>query len=392
MAPKPLAVHVITRFCVGGAQLHVLNIGRELRDEFRFHMVCGPDVGQEGSIYDEVAAEFDTTLLPVLRRPIRPFEDARAIRELRGLLSELAPAIVHTHSSKAGILGRRAARGLGAHVVHTVHGGGHTPDDSTLKARALVAAERRAAHWCDRLVAVSRDTREEGLALGIGRPEQYAVIPAYVDYTPSHAHAAAARVRARAALDLPASAEVVGWVGRFMPQKDPATLAAAVAELLTSRPQAIACFVGDGPLRGEVEAELRRAGVLDRARFPGFRSDVRSLYPAFDVLLHTSRWEGQPRVIQEAVAERVPVVTARVAGARDVLEAGTVGYEVPARDARAFAARAVEALSGTGPRYPLDHREVAAVARANGGDRSVRLHRELYAELLTPSGPVTQSG
>ena len=114
MGSKPLLVHMITRFCVGGAQLHVLNLGRELRDDYRLHMVCGPDVGQEGSIYEEVAAEFDTTLLPILRRPIRPYEDVRAVGALRRLLAGLRPAIVHTHSSKAGILGRRAARGLGA--------------------------------------------------------------------------------------------------------------------------------------------------------------------------------------------------------------------------------------------------------------------------------------
>jgi glycosyltransferase involved in cell wall biosynthesis len=387
LGPKPLLVHVITRFCIGGAQLHVLNIGRELSDEYRFHMVCGPDVGQEGSIYEEVAAEFDTTLMPILRRPIRPLEDVRALGALRRLFDGLQPAIVHTHSSKAGILGRRAAQGVGAGVVHTVHGWGHTPDDSALKRRSFIAAERMAASWCDRLVAVSSDTRDEGLSHGIGRPDQYAVIPAYVDYGPSNPDPARARADARASLSLPADAEVVGWVGRFMPQKDPSTLALAVVDLLRRRPDALVCFIGDGPLRDEVEAELGAAGLLERARFAGFRSDVRSLYPAFDVLLHTSRWEGQPRVIQEAVAERVPVVTARVAGTRDVFAAGAVGFEVEPGDAQAFASRAEEALAGSGPRYPLPARDVAAVARANGGERAVQLHRELYADLL--AGGVT---
>ena len=384
---KPRLVHVITRFCVGGAQLSVFHLSRDLRDEFDIHMVCGPDVGDEGSIYEEVAAEFPTTLLPVLRRPVRPREDVRAVRELRRLYQRLEPAIVHTHSSKAGVLGRMAARGAGAGVVHTIHGWGHTPTDPWPRRTAFVASERIAARWCDRLVAVSRDTRDEGLRLGIGRPEQYDVIPEYVDYTPADPDFEGTRRRAREQLALPAEAEVVGWVGRFMPQKDPGTLAGAAAELLDARPELHVCFIGDGPDRGEVERRLAGNGHDGRVHFAGFRKDIRPLYAAFDVLLHTSLWEGQPRVPQEAIAERVPVVTARVAGTRDLIGSGPVGFEVEPGDAPAFARRAVEVLDDPGLRAPLTEQAVDAVAAANGRELALARHRELYRRLLSPRRP-----
>ena len=172
----------------------------------------------------------------------------------------------------------------------------------------------RRAWWRFRATPATRGSRS-----GSAGAEQYEVIPAYVDYAPDRPGLRPGPRRGAGRAGLPADAEVVGWVGRFMPQKDPATLAARGARSCSPRgPELHACFVGDGPLRGEVERELRSAAAsLDRAHFAGFRSDVRRLYPAFDVLLHTSRWEGQPRVIQEAVAERVPVVTARVAGHRE---------------------------------------------------------------------------
>ena len=383
---KPLVVHVITRLCVGGAQLSVFHLSRDLREHYDVHVVCGPDVGDEGSIFEEVAAELPTTLLPVLRRPLRPAEDVRAARALHRLYERLRPAIVHTHSSKAGVLGRHAARGTGAAVVHTVHGWGHTPADSPLRRGAFVASERLAARWSDRLVAVSQDVRDEGIRRGIGRPEQYEVVPEYVDYSPADPDFARTRAAARAALSLPPDAEVVGWVGRFMPQKDPRTLARAVALLLASRPRLHACFVGDGPDRAEVERTLRSDGSGERAHFAGFHKDIRPLYAAFDVLLHTSRWEGQPRVPQESIAERVPVVTAKVAGTGDLIGSGPVGFEVAPGDAEAFAARVAEVLESPSLRAPLPEEAVAAVARRNGRELALRRHFEIYAELLSPSG------
>ncbi len=308
------------------------------------------------------------------------------VSDLRDLYRSTRPDILHTHSSKAGIVGRFAARGMPFAVVHSVHGWGHTPADHMLKRTGFVVAERFAARHTDTLIAVSQDVRDEGIRLGIGDPKKYAVVPEYVDYAPVEADFQAARGRARRVLRLPAEAPVIGWVGRFMPQKDPATLATAAVRLLRDDARRHMTFIGDGPARAAVEQELGRAGISNRAHFVGFRDDVRTLYSAFDVLLHTSLWEGQPRVVQEAIAERVPVVAARVAGTRDLFGSGGVGFEVEPGDAAAFAAQADLVLRTPDLRAPLPADAIAAVAQRNGSEACLAGHLEIYERVLGPHG------
>jgi glycosyltransferase involved in cell wall biosynthesis len=378
----PLVLYVITRLCAGGASFAVRELARHISDTYRVHIVCGPDVGQEASIYEAVAAEHRVTLLPTLRRAVRPFDDLRAARGLRRIYRELAPAIIHTHSSKAGVVGRFAARGGDSAVVHTVHGWGHTPDDSPPRRAAFVAAERRVVRYTDALVAVSEDVRDEGLRMRIGARHHYHLIPAPVDLTPRGTPFAASRSPARRLLGIPGDSTVVGWVGRFMPQKDPETLVAVALELLGRHPDLHFVFIGGGPHQDEAEARIAGAGFAPRAHFTGFRPDVRSLYPAFDALVHTSRWEGQPLVIQEALAERIPVVTARVAGTRELLGTGDVGYEVDVGDVRAFVERLEQVLGDERLRAPLAVEDVQRIAANNGRDVSVERHLALYQSLL----------
>ena len=155
-----------------------------------------------------------------------------------------------------------------------------------------------------------------------------------------------------------------------------------MAALLSSRPGLHACFVGDGPDRPAVERQLAGHEFDGRVHFAGLRRDVRSLYAGFDVLVHTSRWEGQPRVPQEAIAERVPVVTARVPGTRDLIESAPVGFEVPPGDASAFAARVAEVLEDPVVRAPLSDDTVRAVALSNGKELALSRHLEIYERLL----------
>jgi len=171
-------------------------------------------------------------------------------------------------------------------------------------------------------------------------------------------------------------------VGRFVAQKDPATLVEAVVTVLRARSDVRVVFVGDGPDRPVVERVLADAGLSERALFAGFRSDVRALYAAFDVLVHTSRWEGQPRVLQESIAERVPVVTAEVAGVVDLLGAGGVGDAVAPNDAPGIAAALLRRLADRRALAPLSDAAVAAVAEKNGAPMARRGHRDVYEELL----------
>ncbi len=237
---RPLVLHIITRVIVGGAQLTVLETCAGLKDTYDFHVICGPQEGVEGTIRPRLENVASVTVLSELRREINPLADFRAMGRMRRELRRVRPAVVHTHSSKAGILGRQAAASEGLAAVHTIHGWGHTPNDLWFKHAAFVRLERRAARQAQALVAVSEDVRDEGLRYGIGERHQYRVIPECVDYRPLAADFDESRRVARAALGLKPDASVVGWVGRFVPQKDPETLASALGIVLTKSSTAVA--------------------------------------------------------------------------------------------------------------------------------------------------------
>jgi glycosyltransferase involved in cell wall biosynthesis len=381
-------VQVITRLIVGGAQLSVLQLSSALQEEgFDVRIVIGPQEGPEGSLRRDAAEIAPVTVVPSLRRELHPVLDVAAVVALGRTLRRLEPALVHTHSSKAGVVGRLAASGQESAVVHTVHGWGHTPDDSFSRRAVLVGLERTVARSTDALVAVSRDVRDSGLALGIGRPSQYRVIPEFVDYEPRDPDFARARTNARWRLGVRDEDEIVGWVGRFADQKDPKTLASALGELLRRRPRTRAVLIGDGPRREQVLQSLQAAAVDDRVMFTGLRLDARELYAAFDVLVHPSLWEGQPRVIQEALAERVPVVASRVTGTSDLVLDGRTGFLVAVRDAAAIADRAEAVLDDPRLRAPLPDEEIQRLAEIHGVSAARAGHLELYEQLLLSREP-----
>jgi glycosyltransferase involved in cell wall biosynthesis len=378
---KPLVVQVITRLIVGGAQFSVLELCRGLREEFDVRVICGADHGAEGSLRDVVSEVAPVTVIPTLRRDVRPGHDVAALLTLKRVLRTSSPAIVHTHSSKAGILGRLAA-GHDAKVIHTIHGWGHTPDNPSWMSKLFVGLEQLAAERSDALVAVSADVRDEGVRRGIGGEEKYRVIPELVEFAPISDDFVAARREARRKLGLPDGEEVIGWVGRFVPQKDPETLLGVIERVLKARPNARMVLVGDGPLRIEVESEVARQGNARRTIFTGVRDDARQLYAAFDVIVHVSRWEGQPLVVQEAIAERIPVVATDAEGVKDLVIDGLTGYVVAPGDIHALSEATETILAGSSLRAPLADSAIEDVAEVNGRDIALARHLELYEGLL----------
>lgn len=380
---KPRLVHVITRLIVGGAQLTAIRLCDLLSDTYDTYLLTGPQIGVEGSLHEMARAATNVTIVPGLCREVDVRKDVGAVREVRHLIAQIDPAIVHTHSSKAGIVGRTAAVRGNARVVHTVHGWGHTPGDPLLRRAMFVGLERLAARHTDALIAVSEDVRAEGLRRRIGTSDQYHVIPGLVDLEPRSPDFALARRRARNALGIDEHVPIVGWVGRFAAQKDPETLIAAMAAVLHEHREARAVLVGDGTMRQSVERGLADPGIASRVLFTGVRHDARDLYAAFDVLMHPTLWEGQPLVIQEALAERIPVVSARVNGTQALIQDGVNGYLVDPGDHPAFSRRILEVLHGGGPSSPLPAEATERFAALAGEERSLTKHRDLYASLIS---------
>jgi glycosyltransferase involved in cell wall biosynthesis len=335
-------MHVITRLTVGGSSENTVSIIEELqRFGYASTLVLGPQ--SEGPTVEDARrrgcriAELDGMV-----REVSPARDVAAVLQLYRLFRRERPAIVHTHTSKAGFVGRFAAwlAGVPA-VIHQPHGHIFYGYWSRPRTAMFVALERVAAHWTDTMIALTPREIEEHLERGIGRAEQYAVVPSGVP-TRALREGAASRAEARARLGLPADAYVVAGVGRFVPIKGFDLLVAALGELVAQVPNAHVVLIGDGVERGALEAQAAALGVTARLHISGAVTDVVGLLPAADVLAAPSRNEGMGRVLVEAMALGLPVVGTRVGGIGDVILDGECGLLVPPEDPGALAAALIE--------------------------------------------------
>jgi glycosyltransferase involved in cell wall biosynthesis len=339
---RPLRVlHVITRMIVGGAQENTM-LSCALIDRARFpsDLLCGPQTGSEGELHTETRSRGVRLVIePSLVREVDPRLDMVALWRLYRFLRTNRYDVVHLHSSKAGILGRVAARLAGVPViVHTAHGWPFTREQSRLGRFLDIALERFCAPLCDTIVVVAEPDRADGLRLRIGRPDQYRLIRSGVEIE-HYRDVPVSRAEARRRLGVPDQAFVIGTVGRLSPQKSPLDLLAAFERVAALHPEAHLVLVGDGPQRDAVVARAAEAGLTDRVHLTGLRRDVAEIQRAFDVFALASRWEGLPRVFPQAMAAGLPVVATRVAGAPDAVVPGVTGWLVDVGDIDALAGR-----------------------------------------------------
>lgn len=377
-------LQVITRLIVGGAQETVMDTASLLdRERFQVEVLCGPQTGSEGSLIEEARGRsIPLTILPELRREADPAGDLRALARLARLIQAGRFQVVHTHSSKAGILGRLAARLAGVPViVHTVHGWSFHAGMPAPAQLAGVALERLAASFSHALVAVTPRDIQKGLRAGIGRPGQYRLIRSAIPLEAFEARRDQ-REEARRELGLPPEALVLGNVGRFSPQKNPLDWARVAARVAGALPECRLLLVGDGPLRSQVEALLAGCGLAGRSTFTGLRRDIPRLVAAMDVFLLTSLWEGLPRVIPQAMAMGLPVVAYAVDGVAEALRGGETGYACRPGALDEAAGYCLELLKDPQRREALGRR-ARAFARAEFGlDRMIRQLEGLYWEGL----------
>jgi glycosyltransferase involved in cell wall biosynthesis len=385
---RPIRVlHVITRMIVGGAQENTM-LSCALIDRGRFpsDLLCGPQTGSEGELHTETRARGVPLLIePALVREVDPPKDLLALWRLYRFMRAGKYDVVHMHSSKAGILGRVAARLAGVRaVVHTAHGWPFTRQQSGLGRQLDIALEKLCAPLCDTIVVVAEPDRVDGLRLRIGRPRQYRLIRSGIEIE-GYRDVALTRTEARRRIGVPEDAFVFGTVGRLSPQKAPLDLLAGFERVAARRPEAHLVLVGDGPLRGDVEARAAAAGLTSRVHLLGLRRDVADLQRAFDVFALASRWEGLPRVFPQAMAAGLPIIATRVAGAPDAVVPGETGWLVAVGDTEDLARRMLALAED-----PLLARRMgqAGLARVEefSARRMVDQLAELYQELATRNG------
>ncbi len=332
-------LHLITHFAVGGATETVITICRRL-DQTRFEaaILSGATAVDEQSMRRQALQSGLTVYeLPSLGRAIRPGQDMRAYRDLVRRLREYAPDVVHTHGSKAGILGRLAAARAGVPVIlHTVHGWGHHDYMSSVSRQVYITLERRAARRSSRIIAVSQANLQRGLRDGIGTPEQYTVIPACIDIA-KYRDVSVDATALRRELGIDAEAPVVGTVSRLAPQKCPEDFVEVAARVHARCPAVRFVFVGGGPMRAPFEEAIRRANLQEVILNLGYRHDVPALLRVFDVFLLTSLWEGLPMVFPQAMCAGLPIVATRVDGAPEAIVEGETGFLAAPHDVDALA-------------------------------------------------------
>jgi glycosyltransferase involved in cell wall biosynthesis len=331
-------LHIITRLDVGGSTENtVISVTGMAPGEFASSLISGPTEDPPAGLRETLAAAGVPWLIaPHLCRPVNPVMDCRALWELRRLIKKLRPDIVHTHSSKAGFLGRLAARRAGVrHIVHTPHGhvfGGYF---SPLETRLYVILERRAARWTGRIITLTDAEARQHLALRIGRLEQFVTIPSGIDLdavlSAPPAHLVSGRL-------------VIGAIGRLAPVKGHQQLIEAAPDILRRFPDARLLLVGDGELRPALEKRAETLGLADRIIFAGFRQDVPSIIAGMDLVVLPSLNEGMGRVLVMAMAQGKPIVASRVGGVPELLGEGEAGVLVPPGDSRALADAICELL------------------------------------------------
>lgn len=328
--------HVITRLIVGGAQENTIAtvLGLRRKPDVDVHLISGPTTGPEGSlesVFDQTPEIL--TRVPELIRPVHPGKDFQALRHLTSLFWQRRPDIVHTHSGKAGVLGRLAAARAGVPVIiHTIHGPSFGPFQGALANFIFRAAERKAARVTTHFITVADAMTQQYLAAGIGKPEQFTRIFSGFALEPYLSAKNDSQLRARWGLE--PDDIVIGKIARLFKLKGHDDLFAIAPELIGHCPQIKFLLVGDGPWRGRFAEKARRTGLAEHFIFTGLvpPAELPKLIGIMDILVHLSRREGLPRVLPQALAAARPVVAYDCDGAREVCFDNATGFLVRPRD------------------------------------------------------------
>ena len=322
--------HVITRLIVGGAQENTVAsvLGLRRKSGVEVDLISGLTTGAEGSLESKFAGAPEIfSLVPELVRPVHPLKDILALRRLEQIFRTQKPDIVHTHSGKAGIIGRLAARRAGVPVIiHTIHGPSFGAFQNGLSNFIFTAAERRAAQATDHFIVVADAMTTQYLAAGIGRPRQYTKVFSGFPLEPFLAAKNDPALRAK--LGLQPDDFVVGTIARLVKLKGHDDLFAVAPELIRRCPQMKFLLVGDGEYRARFENLARSLGLERHFVFTGLvpPGEVPALVGVMDALVHLSLREGLPRALPQALAAAKPVIAYDCDGAREVCLDNETGF------------------------------------------------------------------
>jgi glycosyltransferase involved in cell wall biosynthesis len=385
-------VHIITKLELGGAQQNTLfTIAHLDRDIFRPYLISN----HEGILVKEALnlKAVKVFLISELVRDINPYMDVKAFFKIKGVLKEIkkenpAPVIIHTHSSKAGILGRWAAKFVGVDaIIHTIHGFGFNDYQPFPIEKCFIFLEKVTARITDKFIAVSRANIERGSELGIFPPHKAILIRSGIEIENFKKMSIKADEKKRE-IGIDPSLPLITMIGCLKPQKAPLDYVEVAHHVLQQR-EANFILVGDGVLRERVEKKIERLALGKRFKLLGWRMDIPQILAATDIFVLTSLWEGLPRVLPQAMSMELPIIATRVDGTPEAVVHGVNGFLIDPKDTKGAAERVI---------YLLDHPNEAKKLGKRGREmvdefdiwRMMSEQEQLYQSLLMEKGRGTK--
>jgi len=376
-------MRIIARLNIGGPAIHVALVTAGLNNaDFVSTLVTGQISPTEGDMtYFARERGVEPIVIPDLGREISVVSDLRTLVALIRLIRRERPDIVHTHTAKAGLLGRLAAWLCGVPIiVHTFHGHVFHGYFGRVKTSLFIVLEQIVGLFTTAILTVSDKLRDELIQYRIAPAEKIKVISLGLDLAPI-ASAPRGSGGLRRSLGLDDSTPLVGIVGRLVPIKNHALFLSAAAQVAGAMPDTHFVIVGDGELRGDLERQAGALGLSDKARFMGWRRDLPAIYADLDVVALTSRNEGTPVSLIEAMSSGASVVATAVGGVPDILQNGALGKLVGSDDAAGLAQAIIALLNHPDQQQLSDARDWAL--SHFGAERLIADLRALYSTLLS---------
>lgn len=383
--PRPKVLHVLEA-TLGGARRHVTDLLLGL-DQHKYELLFAFSPLRADALFSEELAKIRrsgvrTVEIPMARE-IRPLLDARAFRQLYRLIRNERIAVAHLHSSKAGFLGRLAAKAASqsCKTIYTPHG------VAVRLGKFYGLLEKFAGRFTDALIAVSEPERKELAGYGLVASDRLVTISAGIDLSalaaladPSADTSDVGSVRRE--LGVPLDAPLIGTAGRLTRLKDPEAFVRVGAAVAQAHPEAYFLWVGEGELQALVLSQAATLGVRDRVLFLSFRKDIYRILRAMDIFVLTSIYESFGYVTCEAMALEKAVVATAVAGTVDLVEPGVTGFLVPPGDSQAMARAISILLEEPAKRKAMGQEGRRKIEQSFTVARMVRQTEDLYDRLL----------
>jgi glycosyltransferase involved in cell wall biosynthesis len=376
---KARVLHLITKAVrLGGAQRNTLTVMVGVSARFSCELLSGSD----GDMIAAARARgIPAYVVPMTNQWLVPWRDVASLRDLTRFMREHRYDVVHTHSSKAGFLGRIAARRARVPaIVHTIHGTPFHSQRPWLLRQASIWSERIAARHCDRLIAVAQRVKDEYVEAGVCEPAQISVIYSGIDFSLFDEPVDVRRVRAE--LGIPPGHRLVGAVGHLVPCKGHLHLLEAAARVRSRHENVTFCIAGKGNMRPKLEQRIAELDLNGSVRLLGDRDDIPHLLPAFDLFCQPSLWEGLGRALTEAMYTARPVVASAVNAIPELVEDGETGLLVPPGDVPALENALLRLLGDPALAQTLGQNARAKVIPMMGAESMVRQTEALYLSLL----------